>query len=69
MFKKYTYVRPVTNISTAFGWQVVEMTMPEAFVGDIRSYGLRVALYNVWFHFFGKNELVDAEEVFEELGL
>lgn len=46
MLKKRIYVQPISN-KADFGWQVLEMNIIEAFITDIRRYGLYVAVHNV----------------------
>jgi hypothetical protein len=45
--QKRIVVKPITNITTAFGWIVLELTPFQSFVDDWRRYGLWVALENL----------------------
>jgi len=42
------YVKPVTS-SHDIGWVVLQLTMWESFWDDLRRFGIRVALHNLWY--------------------
>ncbi len=45
--QKRIEVKPVTNVTTAFGWLILELTPFQSFVDDWRRYGLWIALENL----------------------
>jgi len=59
--KKRVYVKPVTSKTGAFGWVVLELTVFEDFVDDMKRYGMRVAIFNYFMQLFMKAEVMDDE--------
>ncbi len=44
--KQRVYVKPVTAKTEIFGWLTLELNIIEAFVDDLRRYGVKVAIGN-----------------------
>lgn len=47
LFKTRICVKPVTNITEAFGWQVLQLNTIQEFIDDYQRYGFKTAFFNI----------------------